>query len=161
VAWLLRQSFGQELGTDVSPVLAGKAVYKVAYTSNLDEESEQVIYTNGELPTLTAEDNTTGVWYTGKDGDIVTTVSEDATLYVVFSDNSGITDSFADNASIAYNGNTLTVTNMSGATLDIYAANGANVYSQKVSNDNFSVNIQLAHGIYIARCGSLIYKFSK
>jgi hypothetical protein len=160
VAWLLRESFGQELGVEDTPVIDGERVYKVTYTSNLDQVNEVVIYTNAELPKLVSEEGYAGVWYTEKDGEKLTSVSEDSTLYVVFSENSGVGPDFADNAYIVYDGNRLTVKNMSGAVLNVYSADGASVASHRVTDDSFSVVLDLNHGVYIARCGSLSYKFS-
>jgi hypothetical protein len=161
VAWLLGDTFGQTLGTDASPVLGGDKVCRVTYTSNINEETEDSLFTNGVLPLLTAEGYNTGVWYTAKEGDITSSVSADARLYVLFPVKTGIGENLAVGASMVYNGSVLTVTNMNGSTLTVYAADGTTVCRQRVSGNEFAIDLPLAHGTYIARCGTLVYKFKK
>lgn len=161
VAWLLGDNFGQTLGTDATPVLAGDKVYAVAYTTSIDETRQDTLYTNGVLPLLTAEGYAPGVWYTYKDGTTLTQVDESSFLYVLFSVSTGIDENAAGTASICYNGDVLTVNNMNGSTLTVYATNGTVVYSARVTDSAFSTTLPLAHGIYVVRCGSQLYKFSK
>ncbi|MDR3338632.1 MAG: T9SS type A sorting domain-containing protein [Candidatus Symbiothrix sp.] len=84
VTWLLGSAFGQNIGTDVFPVLKGNAVYQVTYTNNLDNETG-IIYTNGRLPEITKE-GYTGIWYTERDGTSLSEVLGDAVLYIAFTD---------------------------------------------------------------------------
>ena len=84
VAWLLGAAFGQTIGTDVLPVLNGAAVYQVNYTNNLDTETSS-IYTNGELPMI-VKNGYTGTWFTNSGGTVISEVSGNAALYVVFND---------------------------------------------------------------------------
>ncbi len=84
VAWLLGAAFGQTIGTDALPVLNGAAVYQVNYTNNQDTETS-TIYTNGELPVI-VKNGYTGTWYTNSDGTVISEISGNATLYVVFTD---------------------------------------------------------------------------
>jgi hypothetical protein len=101
------------------------------------------------------------VWYTYKDGTTLTQVDESSFLYVLFSVSTGIDENAAGTASICYNGDVLTVNNMNGSTLTVYATNGTVVYSARVTDSAFSTTLPLAHGIYVVRCGSQLYKFSK
>ncbi len=96
VAWLLGDAFGQNLGTepnageaDTIPVVDGMKVYKVLYTTNLSTEADS-LFTNGTLPTLDATGTWVITWHTAPDGDIVTTVTADSTLYAEMKDASGI-----------------------------------------------------------------------
>ena len=82
VAWLLGSAFGQNLGEDSLPVLGGAAVYRVLYTNNLDDATD-TLYTNGTLPLSIKEGYATN-WLTSPDGETVSEVSSDSTLYVFF-----------------------------------------------------------------------------
>jgi riboflavin synthase alpha subunit len=82
-------------------------------------------------------------------------------LYVLFPVKTGIGENLAVGASMVYNGSVLTVTNMNGSTLTVYAADGTTVCRQRVSGNEFAIDLPLAHGTYIARCGTLVYKFKK
>ena len=81
VAYLLGEAFGQKLGTDAHPVIGGDKVYKVDYTSNLSEETAS-LYTNGTLPELDAVSGLYPTWLTAIDGEPVSEITEDATLYL-------------------------------------------------------------------------------
>lgn len=100
VAYLLGDAFGQSIGEDLHPVLAGAKVYKVEYmiaeteneNSLNDADEMPVLYTNGVLPAkLDGKDVT---WYSDEAmTQPVTTVDTDAMLYAkVKNDNSGVTE---------------------------------------------------------------------
>jgi hypothetical protein len=160
VAWALREGFGQTLGTDSIPTFTGAKVYKVTYTTSLDEETEKVVYTNGTLPEVAVE-GYTAAWLASKGGEAVSSVSEDSTLYVNYSEVSGVIDSVTADANISVDGNTIHVNGMAGSTLQVYSANGALVASHYVNGDTFTAELNLAHGVYVARCGALAHKFVK
>ena len=81
VAHLLGEAFGQAIGTDSHPVIGGQKVYKVLYTTSLSEE-EDSLYTNGTLPELEPVSGLYATWLTAQDGEAVSSVDADATLYV-------------------------------------------------------------------------------
>lgn len=83
IAYLLGDAFGQTIGTDAHPVLNGARVYHVVYTTSLSENTYS-IYTNGELPQLENIDNYRPVWKTSIDGEELTTISTDSTLFVEY-----------------------------------------------------------------------------
>ena len=83
IAHLLGEAFGQQIGSDLHPVLGGAQVYKVTYTTSLSEEAES-LYTNGTLPQLDDATEYNLIWKTAPDGDILTTVTADCTLYVEY-----------------------------------------------------------------------------
>ena len=83
VARLLGEAFGQTLGTDNYPVLDGKKVYQVYYTTSLSDAAEVFsLYTNGTLPELQPVSGLYPTWLTAVDGEPVSEVTADATLYV-------------------------------------------------------------------------------
>ncbi len=83
-AWLLGESFGQTIGQENYPVLNGAKVFQVSYTSNFNNETEYV-YTNKTLPVITVE-GYSGNWYDKKGGEIISEISRDSELYVLFID---------------------------------------------------------------------------
>ena len=83
IAYLLGDAFGQTIGTDTHPVLNGARVYNVVYTTSLSDNTYS-IYTNGELPQLENIDNYRPVWKTSIDGEELTTISTDSTLFVEY-----------------------------------------------------------------------------
>ncbi len=83
IAYLLGDAFGQTIGTDAHPVLNGARVYNVVYTTSLSDNTYS-IYTNGELPQLENIDNYRPVWKTSIDGEELTTISTDSTLFVEY-----------------------------------------------------------------------------
>ena len=85
IAHLLGEAFGQQIGTDLHPVLGGEGVYKVTYTTTFSEVSDS-LYTNGLLPQLEMIDNYTSVWKTSVDGEELTEVTADCTLFVEYSE---------------------------------------------------------------------------
>ena len=90
VAYLLGEAYGQQIGTDTHPVLGGERVYKVTYTTNLSEETDS-LYTNSTLPQPKAIEGYQAIWKTSPDGEEVTEIAADCTLYVEYSKlNTGI-----------------------------------------------------------------------
>ena len=83
VAYLLGEAFGQQIGTDTHPVLGGARVFKVTYTTNLSEETDS-LYTNGTLLQLEGVDGHQTIWRTSPDGEEVTEITTDSTLYVEY-----------------------------------------------------------------------------
>ena len=83
VAYLLGEAFGQQIGVDAHPVLGGAHVYKVTYTTSLSEEADS-LYTNGQLPQLEVVDGYRPVWKRSPDGEEVTEVAADCTLFVEY-----------------------------------------------------------------------------
>ena len=81
VAHLLGEAFGQTLGTDQHPVIGGKAVYLVDYTTSLSEDKES-LYSNGKLPELDPVSGLYPTWLTEKDGNVINEITTDVTLYV-------------------------------------------------------------------------------
>ena len=78
VAYLLGEAFGQQIGTDLHPVLGGAQVHKVTYTTSLSEEQDS-LYTNGTLPQYDGI-----VWKTAPDGEELTEVTADCTLFIEY-----------------------------------------------------------------------------
>ena len=83
VAYLLGEAFGQQIGAHTHPVLGGARVYKVTYTTSLSEETDS-LYTNGTLPQLEGVDGHQTIWKTSPDGEEVTEITADSTLYVEY-----------------------------------------------------------------------------
>ncbi len=83
VAYLLGDAFGQQIGTDLHPILDGARVYKVTYTTNLTEETDS-LYTNSTLPQLATIEGYQAIWRTAPDGEEVTEITADTTLYVEY-----------------------------------------------------------------------------
>ena len=71
------------IGTDTHPVLGGARVFKVTYTTNLSEETDS-LYTNGTLLQLEGVDGHQTIWRTSPDGEEVTEITTDSTLYVEY-----------------------------------------------------------------------------
>lgn len=100
VAYLLGEAFGQNIGEDLHPVLAGAKVFKVEYliaeteseNSLNDADEIPVLYTNGDLPAKLGDKEVT--WYSDEAmTEPVTTVDTDAMLYAkVKNDHSGVTE---------------------------------------------------------------------
>lgn len=83
VAYLLGEAYGQQIGTDLHPVLNGAHVYKVTYTTGLSATPDS-LYTNGTLPQI---DKTTGahlIWKSSPNGDVLTEVTTDSTLFAEY-----------------------------------------------------------------------------
>ena len=83
VAYLLGEAFGQKIGIDTYPVLGGERVYKVTYTTNLSADVDS-LYTNGALPQFEDVEGHQTIWKTSLDGEELTEVSADSTLYVEY-----------------------------------------------------------------------------
>lgn len=83
VAYLLGEAFGQQVGTDSHPILGGAPVYKVTYTTSLSENCDS-LYTNGHLPQLDDESAPICVWKNSPDGEELTEVSTDNTLFAEY-----------------------------------------------------------------------------
>ena len=83
VAYLLGEAFGQQIGTDTHPVLSGERVYKVTYTTSISEETDS-LYTNSTLPQLATIEGYQTIWRTSPDGEEVTEITADSTLYVEY-----------------------------------------------------------------------------
>ena len=83
VAYLLGEAFGQLIDTDTHPVLGGERVYKVTYTTNLSADVDS-LYTNGALPQFEDVEGHQTIWKTSLDGEELTEVSADSTLYVEY-----------------------------------------------------------------------------
>ncbi len=83
VAYLLGEAYGQLIGTDTHPVLGGERVYKVTYTTSTSEETDS-LYTNSTLPQLATIEGYQAIWRTAPDGEEVTEITADTTLYVEF-----------------------------------------------------------------------------
>ena len=83
VAYLLGEAFGQQIGSDLHPVLDDAHVYKVIYTTSLSEEADS-LYTNGTLPQLDDATAPLCVWKNSPDGDVLTEVTADSTLFVEY-----------------------------------------------------------------------------
>ena len=83
VAYLLGEAFGQKIGIDTHPVLGGERVYKVTYTTNLSADVDS-LYTNGALPQFEDVEGHQTIWKTSLDGEELTEVSDDSTLYVEY-----------------------------------------------------------------------------
>ena len=83
VAYLLGEAFGQHIGTDLYPVLGGAQVYKVTYTTSLSVEADS-LYTNGALPQLDDATAPLCVWKSSPDGEELTEVTIDSTLFVEY-----------------------------------------------------------------------------
>lgn len=83
VAYLLGEAFGQKIGIDTHPVLGGERVYKVTYTTNLSADVDS-LYTNGALPQFEDVEGHQTIWKTSLDGEELTEVSADSTLYVEY-----------------------------------------------------------------------------
>ena len=81
VARLLGDAFGQTVGTDQHPVIGGKKVYEVNYTTSLSEE-KNTLYSNGTLPVLQPVSGLYPTWLTEKDGKVVSEITKDTTIYV-------------------------------------------------------------------------------
>ena len=87
LAHLLGAPFGQDLANDTIPVISGQKVYAIAYTSNISDE-EQTLYTNGLLPEpqLPSDDYLSATWLTSAEGDNISEVTEDCTLYILYTE---------------------------------------------------------------------------
>lgn len=83
VAYLLGEAFGQKIGIDTHPVLGGERVYKVTYTTNLSADVDS-LYTNGALPQFEDVEGHQTIWKISLDGEELTEVSDDSTLYVEY-----------------------------------------------------------------------------
>ena len=83
VAYLLGEAFGQKIGIDTHPVFGGERVYKVTYTTNLSADVDS-LYTNGALPQFEDVEGHQTIWKTSLDGEELTEVSADSTLYVEY-----------------------------------------------------------------------------
>lgn len=83
VAYLLGEAFGQKIGIDTHPVLGGERVYKVTYITNLSADVDS-LYTNGTLPQFEDIEGHQTIWKTPLDGEELTEVSADSTLYVEY-----------------------------------------------------------------------------
>ncbi|MBR5963276.1 MAG: DUF4465 domain-containing protein [Bacteroidaceae bacterium] len=83
VAHLLGEAFGQAIGIDAYPVLNGAKVYQVNYTTSLSEDSDS-LYTNGTLPEFEPINGLFPTWLSAVDGEPVSEVTSDTTLYVNF-----------------------------------------------------------------------------
>jgi hypothetical protein len=83
VAYLLGEAFGQQIGTDLHPVFGGASVYKVTYTTSLSEEVDS-LYTNDTLPQLDDMSDPICVWKSSPDGEELTEVTTDSTLFVEY-----------------------------------------------------------------------------
>ena len=83
VAYLLGEAFGQKIGINTHPVLGGERVYKVTYTTNLSADIDS-LYTNGALPQFEDIEGHQTIWKTSLDGEELTEVSADSTLYVEY-----------------------------------------------------------------------------
>ncbi|MBQ3238731.1 MAG: InlB B-repeat-containing protein [Bacteroidaceae bacterium] len=83
LAYLLGEAFGQKIGIDTHPVLGGERVYKVTYTTNLSADVDS-LYTNGALPQFDDVEGHQTIWKTSLDGEELTEVSADSTLYVEY-----------------------------------------------------------------------------
>ena len=83
VAYLLGEAFGQKIGIDTHPVLGGERVYKVTYITNLSADVDS-LYTNGALPQFEDVEGHQTIWKTSLDGEELTEVSADSTLYVEY-----------------------------------------------------------------------------
>ena len=83
VAYLLGEAFGQKIGIDTHPVFGGERVYKVTYTTNLSADVDS-LYTNGALPQFEDIEGHQTIWKTSLDGEELTEVSADSTLYVEY-----------------------------------------------------------------------------
>ena len=83
IAYLLGEAYGQQVGTDTHPVLGGTHVYKVNYTTSLSEEADS-LYTNGTLPQLDDMLAPLCVWKASPDGEVLTEVTADSTLFVEY-----------------------------------------------------------------------------
>ena len=83
VAYLLGEAFGQKIGIDTHPVLGGERVYKITYTTNLSADVDS-LYTNGALPQFDDVEGHQTIWRTSLDGEELTEVSADSTLYVEY-----------------------------------------------------------------------------
>lgn len=87
VAYLLGNGWGQTIADEEShPVLGGEAVYEVAYTSSLSEQSTEV-YSNAaivEAPDFTERDGAVhrGLWLSAPDGVEVATIESDTVLFL-------------------------------------------------------------------------------
>ena len=91
VAWMLGKAFGQQIETDTQPTIDGPRVYKVVYTSSLSAGTDS-LFTNGKLPQLDDIDNRHPVWRTSPDGEELTEVTEDCTLFLDYEEASGVTE---------------------------------------------------------------------
>ena len=123
VAYLLGEAFGQQVGTDAHPILGGKRVYKVTYTTSLSETPDS-LYTNGALPQLGIS-----VWKTSPEGTELTEVSEDCTLFVEYSNSTDVTEVLSPETLV-----------------DVYSINGNLVKKAIPAN---KVSEYLGQGIYI------------
>ena len=83
VAYLLGEAFGQQIGVDVHPTLGGAHVYMVTYTTNISMEID-TLYANSTLPQLEIIDGYRPVWKSAPDGDELTEIATDTTLYVEY-----------------------------------------------------------------------------
>ena len=83
VAYLLGEAYGQQIGTDLHPVLGGAHVYKVTYTTNLSDTLDS-LYTNGTLPQIEELSGAHIVWKNSPDGEKLTEVTADSTLFAEY-----------------------------------------------------------------------------
>lgn len=136
VAWLLGEAFGQNLGTepdaavaDTIPVIDGMKVFKVIYTTNSTAQADS-LYTNGTLPTHDATGNWELTWRTAPDGEVITKVTTDSTLYAELKDVSGVKEISNDPRAIVGNQPTYDLTGhrvSSNAKHGIYIRNGKKI----------------------------------
>lgn len=126
----------REDNIDLHPVFNAPAVYEVKYTTSIDS-SEKTIYTNGTLPKpeQQGDGSDTGVWQT-TDGQTVTTVSGDCTLFINYS-SSGIDSVWTDSE-----------------IFDVYTVSGIPV----LLNASRSDIENLPKGIYVSRGKKFIVK---
>jgi hypothetical protein len=162
VAWLLGNSFGQTIGTNASPVLNGDKVYKILYTNNLDNETDN-LYTNGTLPEI-KKDGYVGSWYTEENGTLVTEVNENSTLYLLFDVTTNIDLFNSDKISVYPNPFTdyIIINAVEDGNAVLYNLSGKVVLSTSVKSGNNRISTTtLPKGVYVLKNGSAVVKIIK
>lgn len=103
ITWLLGEAFGQTIGEEKYPVIGGAKVYKVNYVlvdngaavADDSADAENVIYTNGSLPSELNGDEVR--WFTDSEmTSQVSAVESDVTLYAAVGTFSGIDNIIGD-----------------------------------------------------------------
>lgn len=154
--------FGQNIGEDTHPVFHGSRVFKVDYTSNIQDVAG-TIYTNGTLPSI-IRDGKTSVWYSEKGGELVNTVDRDGDLYVDFTVESGVNNTFASGNTLVYDNRLerLRISVDAKCNLTIVNANGVIVVLTELNAGESSVDLSgLEDGVYIAKCKEQTLKLVK
>lgn len=152
VAWLLGNVFKQEIGSEDSPELDGKSVYRISYTNNLNAEVA-TIFTNGTLPTI-AKEGYSSKWLTAANGNDISSVSADANLYVKFVDDATNMEENQDSFSVYPNPfvDYIIVNSKALETAYLYDATGKQVAVFELSLGENRIDVSgLSKGSYILK----------